>query len=214
MLVQASADTLLCSPFWTYDLSECMCWGADFQWNATRDYAQGKYPGFGLRHRTSPQSHALVEVPLLIGACYAMRRDSYDKLGGFSPHLRIWGSDEQDISARAWLAGMRVACVTHAKVGHFSRAAFPYPVQFEHLEFNQIVLIRSLFEKPTIEELEPFFQPLPAQVEAWLAATDLTQWRKAIQRRRKITDAEFFERFVPELAKPAAKRRSGKARSS
>ena len=151
---------------------------------------------------------------MVIGACYAMHRDAYHRLGGFSPHFRVWGIDEQDNSARAWMAGMRVACATHAKVGHFSRAAFPYPVQFEHLEFNQAVMMRCLFDRATLDALEPIFQPRPAQVEEWLSATDLTAWRKAVQRRRKIADAQFFTRFVPELARPAVKRRAGKARSA
>src|SRR5450432_3968511 len=46
LLVHATPTTLVCSPFWTYDLKDCMCWGADFAWNATRNYHAGKYPGF------------------------------------------------------------------------------------------------------------------------------------------------------------------------
>jgi GT2 family glycosyltransferase len=215
LLVQARPDALVCSPFWSYDLRDCMCWGADFTWCGVRDHAAGKYPGFGYRHRVERPGAAQVEVPVVIGACYAMHRDAYRKLGGFSPHFRVWGVDEQDISARAWMAGMRVVCAVHAQVGHFSRASFPYPVQYEHLEFNQAVMARSLFDRATLERLEPYFHPLPPLVETWLAATDLTAWRKGVQRRRAMTDAEFFQRFVPELAETApVKRRGGKARSA
>jgi glycosyltransferase involved in cell wall biosynthesis len=215
LLVQAHADTLVSSPFSTYDRKDCMCWGADFVWNGVRDYGACKSPGFGLRHRVERPEAAAVEVPMVIGACYAMRRDAYEKLGGFCPHFKVWGIDEQDLLARAWMAGMRVVCATHAQVGHFSRSAFPYAVQYEHLEFNQLVMIRSLFERETVERLEAAFHPLPPLVESWLQSTDLASWRKAIQRRRKMTDAEFFGRFVPELARPAkTKRRAGKARSA
>jgi glycosyltransferase involved in cell wall biosynthesis len=218
MLVQTHKGTVVCSPFWTYDLRECMCWGADFVWNPTRDYPAGKYPGFALRHRVQKPQEAVVEVPALIGACYAMHRETYHALGGFSPHFRVWGIDEQDLSTRAWMAGMRVVCATHAQVGHFTRPMFPYPVHYEHLEFNQAVMLRTVFETATIERLAHNFQPLPPIVESWLAVVDLTAWRKIVQRKRKMTDAEFFSRFVPELARtvPAAKgrakRRGGKAR--
>jgi hypothetical protein len=213
LIVQAHADTLVCSPFWTYDLKDCMCWGADFSWNAERDHGAGKSPGFGVRHRVEPPNAAAVEVPMIIGACYAMHHEAYKKLGGFCPHFKIWGIDEQDMSARAWMAGLRVICATHSHVGHFSRSAFPYPVQYEHLEFNQLVMIRSLFDRATIERLEKSFQPLLPMVETWSASVDLTPWRKAVQRRRKISDQEFLRRFVPELAPPApVKRRAGKGR--
>jgi GT2 family glycosyltransferase len=228
MLVHSDPGSVVCSPFWTYDLATCMCWGADFVWNPSRDYRDGKYPGFGLRHRVAKPATAVVEVPVMIGACYAMHRKTYDSLGGFCPHFRVWGIDEQDLSARAWMAGMRVACATHAQVGHFVRQSFPYPVQFEHLEFNQAVMFRSLFEPATIKRMSHHFEPLPPLVESWLQATDLSDWRKSVQRRRKMTDAEFFDRFVPDLvekahpnaqaaatgAKAPAKRRAGRVRSA
>lgn len=220
LLVQCHADSLVCSPFWTYDLKDCMCWGADFGWNAVRDYTAGKSPGLTLRHRVEPPTAAVSEVPAVIGACYAMRRDAYERLGGLCPHFKIWGVDEQDISARAWMSGLRVVCATHAQVGHYSRNQFPYPIQFEHLEFNQLVMIRSLFQRDTVARLEAEFHPIPRVTEDWLAATDLTAWRRSIQRRRTITDADFFARFLPALAAPEPslkgkpKRRAGKGRSA
>jgi GT2 family glycosyltransferase len=225
MLVQTNPGSVVCSPFWSYDLKTCMCWGADFVWVPTRNYHEGNYPGFAVRHRTEKPETAAAEVPMVIGACYAMDRETYDALGGFCPHFRVWGIDEQDLSARAWMAGMRVLCATHAQVGHYVRQSFPYPVQFEHLEFNQAVMFRSVFETATMKRLEHHFELLPAVVESWLAATDLTEWRKSVQRRRKMSDAEFFARFVPELAeklptktpragaKTRAKRRAEKGRS-
>jgi glycosyltransferase involved in cell wall biosynthesis len=220
LLVQCHDDTLVCSPFWTYDLKDCMCWGADFVWNAVRDYTAGNSPGLTLRHRVERPNTAASEVPAVIGACYAMSREAFATLGGLCPHFKIWGVDEQDISARAWMSGLRVVCATHAQVGHYSRNQFPYPIQFEHLEFNQLVLIRSLFQRDTIARLEAAFQPFPAATENWLTATDLSAWRRSIQRRRKMTDVKFFERFLPELAVSATnpnakpKHRAGKGRSA
>jgi GT2 family glycosyltransferase len=200
MLVQLRPCSLLCSPFWSYDLRECHCWGADFVWSGSRDYWAQKYPGFGLIHRTAPPDRLLVEVPMIIGACYMIERDSYGRLGGFSPHFRIWGIDEQDISARAWMAGFRVCCATASRVGHLTRAAFPYPVQYEHLEFNQAVMLHSVFEPATIRRLAPCYEPLPTMVQDWLAATNLSSWRESIQRTRMISDDAFFRRFAPQLA--------------
>jgi glycosyltransferase involved in cell wall biosynthesis len=215
LLVQAHTDRLVSSPFWSYDLKDCLCWGADFTWNAERNLASGRSPGFGVHHRVDPPHAAAVEVPMVIGACYAMHREAYSKLGGFCPHFKVWGIDEQDMSARAWMAGLTVVCATHAQVGHFSRKAFPYPVNFEHLEFNQLVMIRSLFDSHTAKQLEEPFQPMLPAVNTWLADLDLIPWRKSVQRRRKLSDREFFDRFVPSLQKAVpVKSRAGKARSA
>jgi hypothetical protein len=136
---------------------------------------------------------------MVIGACYMMHRDAYRGIGGFCPHFRVWGADEQDISARAWMAGLGVRCITQARVGHLSRTSFPYPVRFDHLEFNQLVMLRSLFEPATVRRLETFFEPLPNDVRTWLNRTDLRQWRETVQAARRIADCEFFERFAPQL---------------
>ena len=134
---------------------------------------------------------------MIVGACYMMLRRSYDTLNGFCPFFRVWGVDEQDLSARAWLAGLGVKCITAARVGHLCRPAFPYPVEREHLEFNEIVMLRSVFEAPTVRTLERSFEPVPPQVETWLRETDLRDWRAAVQSTRRATDLEFFRRVMP-----------------
>lgn len=204
MLVHLDGESLLCSPFWSYDLHDCLCWGADFVWNPNRDYLNQKHPGFGLRHRTTAPAGLIVDVPMVIGACYMVRRDGYERLGGFCPHFRIWGIDEQDMSARAWIAGLRVRCATQARAGHLCRSQFPYTVEFDHLEFNQVVMIRSLFEPATCERIEEYFKPVPPRVAEWLAETDLHAWRQTVQRSRRLPDALFFSRFVQELLPCAA----------
>jgi len=126
-----------------------------------------------------------------------MLRESYDRIRGFSPFFRTWGKLEQDLSLRAWICGLGVKCVTDARVGHFSRAKFPYTVRWEDIEFNQVAVARTVFEEPVAEAVEQLLQPLPSDVQTWLAKTDFRQWRRAIQSKRCISDAAFFRRFVP-----------------
>lgn len=193
MLPHAASGALLCSAFWDYELTLCHCWGANYLWCGERDYFQQRYPGFGLRHRVSPPDSEVVDVPMIIGACYMLSRASHKRLCGFSPLFRIWGIDEQDLCLRACLMGIPVRCVTTARVGHLSRNAFPYPVGFEHLEFNQLVMIRSVFEASTIERLERFFAPLPQTVTEWLEETDVQGWRAEVQAGRVLSDRELLD---------------------
>lgn len=200
MLAHVESGSLLCSAFWDYEQRTCHCYGADFLWCGERDYHAQRSPGFGLRHRTAFPGAGVVEVPMAIGACYMMLRSHYDALGGCSPVFRTWGIDEQDLSARAWLAGFGVKCVTDARVGHLWRPSFPYPVYFEQLEFNQLVFLRSVFHASTVQRLESYFEPIPELVRQWLDEVDVPAWRAVVQLARRIDDRAFFEAFVPELA--------------
>jgi hypothetical protein len=102
--------------------------------------------------------------------------------------------DEQDLSARAWLGGAGVRCVTAARVGHLTRSKFPYPVSFDEIEFNQLATIRTVFEPETVATLTRYFEPVPERVQLWLqeAAADIDAWREEVLRTRRISDDEFF----------------------
>ena len=193
MLAHVDSRALLCSAFWDYELKVCHCWGADYAWNGHRNYSEQRYPGFGLSHRVDRPSAEIVDVPMVIGACYMLSRESYQRLGGFSPLFRTWGVDEQDLCFRARLMGVPVRCVTNARVGHLTRKTFPYPVCFEDLEFNQLVMIRSVFEEQTAARLERCFVPLPSAVEHWLGQMNTRAWRAEIQARRIRSDREIFD---------------------
>ena len=199
MMEHVESGALLCSAFWNYDRTACHCYGADFEWCGERDHHRGRSPGFQIRHRVEFPGPGAVEVPMIIGACYMLTRRTYDALGGFSPLFRVWGADEQDLSARAWMAGVGVRCVADACVGHLWRPAFPYQVHFDHLEFNQLALIRSVFDAQTVSLLERAFMPLSGRVGRWLDDIDLTGWRSVVQACRTADDAQFLERFLPEL---------------
>ena len=126
-----------------------------------------------------------------------MLRASYEEIGGFSPVLRVWGSADMDLSVRSWMAGKGVKCVTGANVGHLVKSKFQYPVRWEHVEFNKVAMIRTVFHELTASKLEQMMRPLPEKVQTWLTRVDFSPWRSVVQSHRKISDPEFFRRFVP-----------------
>jgi glycosyltransferase involved in cell wall biosynthesis len=204
MLAHVDCGSLLCAAFWNYELTRALCWGADFVWHTERNYAQNRSPGFALRHRTQPPGEGAVEVPVDIGACCMMLRTSHEKMGGFSPFFRVWGTNEQDLSARAWLTGLGVKCVTNARVGQITRAKFPYPVSWEDIEFDRFAMVRTVFEEKTAAALEEAMRPAPQKVQEWLDETDFSAWRSLVQSNRQMSDSEFFRRFVPDAPWSAA----------
>jgi len=198
MLEHVESGALLCAAWWDYDLTRPLCWGADFRWCGERNHKAGRSPGFAFRHRTKYPGDGAVEVPMLIGACYMMLREGYDRLGGFSPFFRTWGRVEQDLSLRAWIVGLGLKCVPGAHVGHFTRPKHPYPVRWADVEFNQAATARTVFEEPVARAVEQLLQPLPSEVQTLLDRTDFRGWRRWVQSQRRIRDAELFRRFVPD----------------
>jgi glycosyltransferase involved in cell wall biosynthesis len=197
MLEHVESRAVLCAAWGDYEHPRPLCWGADFLWCGVRNYQAGLLPGFTFRHRSIYPGDGAVEVPMLIGACYMMLRESYDRLGGFSPFFRTWGMLEQDLSLRAWIVGLGVKCVSSAHVGHFTRSKFPYAVRWADVEFNQIATVRTVFEEPVARAVEGLLQPLPSDIQAWLAQAEFARWRQSVQSQRRIRDAELFRRFVP-----------------
>jgi hypothetical protein len=65
------------------------------------------------------------------------------------------------------------------------------------VEFNQLAMVRTVFEDNNTQGLEELLKPVPQQTRQWLDETDFSVWRSFVQSTRKITDAEFFSRFLP-----------------
>ena len=199
MLCELQAGRLLCAPWRDYDRRRVHAWGSDFEWCEARAYERGLRPGFDFSHRAAPPRGASGRVPMVVGACYMMRRTDYVRLGGFCPLFCTYSGDEIDLSARAWMSGGEVRCVTDACVGHLDRRTFPYPVSFADVEFNQLVLIGSLFEDTTAALLAGYFDPVPDDVAGRLCEADVAGWRAEVQARRTMSDAEFFRRIAPQV---------------
>ena len=199
MLEHVASGALLCAAYWDYERTVSACYGADLEWCGERDYARGRFPGFHGVPRTEDPGAGATDVPMLLGACYMMLRTSYELLGGYSPLFRVWGAEEQDLSIRAWASGLAVRCVADARVGHLTRRAFPYPVSYDEVEFNQLAMIQSIFDWRTIRAVEEHFMPLSPAVRAWLESADVASWRRTIQRAKCRDDRELFAHLIPTM---------------
>ncbi|MHC4460516.1 MAG: glycosyltransferase [Planctomycetota bacterium] len=199
MLSYVESKAMLCPTVFNHDYSSRPAYGAKLSWSSERDYYKRKCPGFKRHYLLNFPGHAAVDVPMLNPACYVMLKESYWKTGGFSPFLRVWGATEQDISLRAWITGFGVKCVTDVKIGHLFRPKHPYPVLWDYLEYNQLIIIRTVFEEHTVQVLEEFLKPIPEQVQKWTQKVNLYGWRTAVQSNRRLSDVEFFRRFIPEV---------------
>jgi glycosyltransferase involved in cell wall biosynthesis len=185
MLAVLDDRTLLCPAALSYDLATPYYCGAQIVW---RDDSQ---PGLGYEPRPGRPDDALVEVPMVLGACYMAERNVLEHLGGLNPLLRVWGLLEQDLSLRAWACGLRVASAPRAGVGHHYRETALNPVGEENHAFNRRLVVGSIFEDD-IAALLLEHLPMPARVRAWLDDGAVHEWRRDVQGRRRVGDRELL----------------------
>ncbi len=144
------------------------------------------------------------EVASATGAAVAVRRDLWQRLGGFWEEMFAYCEDAE-LSLRCWQRGMRVVYVPGAVVRHryeFSRN----PLKMYLLERNRLLLLLTLYERRTLLVLAPAVLGLELAVllvalrQGW-AGQKLRGWwwllrhRSVVRRRRSEVQAA---RTVPD----------------
>ena len=204
-LPHVASRALLCSPWYDYRHTKVYCWGCDFTWNPV---AVREAVGFGYRGRIDRPDGEAPEIPMVIGACYVILREEFERIGGYTPVFSGYGCTEQELSARAWLMGYGVRCITGAQVGHLDReldvrdgrlGSVPYQIRSTHFLHNQYAMLQSLFEEETVALLSQYYEPLNDETAHSLDGLDIGSWRQQVQAERRQTDAAYFRRFVPDV---------------
>jgi GT2 family glycosyltransferase len=91
---------------------------------------------FGERPQPSPGPGAVVEVGQPSGACFLVRRETWEEVGGFDEGFFLWYEDV-DLAKRLHDAGYRNLIAGSAQVGHVGAEAF---VQVDRQEQQAIRL--------------------------------------------------------------------------
>ena len=157
-------------------------------------------------------------VAFASGACLAVPRGEWERLGGFPPEFFMYCEDVE-LSLRLWLWGGRVGIEPAARVDH-DYAFAKGERKWRLLERNRWATIVRTYPGPLLALLAP---ALVATELALLAIAPASGWgaakraatgdtlralprllreRRAIQARRAVGAAEFARLLTPELASP------------
>jgi len=136
-------------------------------------------------------------VPILPGCCLAMRRDTFDKTGGFDGGMLCSGGVDNELGLRFWLLGYEMVVDPGTEVQHLFRRRFPYPVTWETVLHNRLRLaLTHLGARRTAKVVRELrgYRAFPA---ALVLAIDggVASRRAQLLARRKYDDDWFFERF-------------------
>jgi len=94
------------------------------------------HPGYGFTWRSPSLTTAWISrpttgprlAPMLCGCFLAIRRDVFDRLGGFDSGLTLWGMEDAELSLCVWRLGLECRVVPASQVQHLFRKVFPYAV--------------------------------------------------------------------------------------
>lgn len=165
--------------------------------------------GFGLRWASPAMDVSWLDqrgsrpyaVPLLPGAFLAVRRATFEAVGGFDPGLRVWGSEDAELSLRLWLLGYEQRLVPQVEVAHLFRERHPYQVDWS-VVLQNLLRVALVHFKPgraarVIEALKGNRSFAPAM--ARLVHDDLAARRADLERARVRDDDWFFDSFGMDL---------------
>jgi glycosyltransferase involved in cell wall biosynthesis len=96
-------------------------------------------------------NEALVEIPCVLGAAYAMRKDYWERLHGLRG-LVNYGLDESLISLKVWCEGGKCLLLKDWLVGHLYRKSAPYAISGRDMTYNEIFILRLFFTGVNREE--------------------------------------------------------------
>jgi N-acetylglucosaminyl-diphospho-decaprenol L-rhamnosyltransferase len=158
------------------------------------------------------------EPGFVSGACLAIPRAEFERLGRFAPEFFLYHEDV-DLSLRARLAGATLGVVADARVDHdyeFDKG----PDKWRYLERNRWATLIRVYPPSLLALLAPaliatelalipasiaggwFGQKLRAWGDTVGALPRLLRERRAVQATRTVTTAEFARALTPELDSP------------
>jgi glycosyltransferase involved in cell wall biosynthesis len=146
-----------------------------------------------------PQGSRPYPVPLLPGACFAIRRDTFALAGGFDDGMIRWATEDTELSLRLWLLGYQLYLVPEIEVIHVFRQERPFTVEWSWVLHNRL---RMAFVHFNIARISRVVEAL-RQHDDFAPGLALAVESDAFIRRRELAsrrvhDAEwFFEKFGP-----------------
>lgn len=158
------------------------------------------------------------EVPFLSGACLAIPRDTWIRIGGFDPAYFLYHEDVE-VSLRLRLEGGRIGLEPSAVVDHDYEFS-ANPAKYRHLERNRWATVLRTYPGPLLAAVMPAMiatelalvavassggwgrLKVEAWGDAWRGLRRTLRERRAIQARRRVTPGEFAKFLTADLDSP------------
>ena len=136
-------------------------------------------------------------VPLQCGACQAVRKADFQRLGCYDTGMTRWGSEDEELCLRYWLMGYDVLVQPQAVVYHLFRESHPYEVLVQKIIYNRMRLAMLHLSDDRMSRVLNYYSNIPGfnELMAWLQQSDVLSRRHELQALRCRDDDWFCTRF-------------------
>lgn len=136
-------------------------------------------------------------VPILGGCFLGIRREAFERAGGFDGGLEGCGGEDAELSLRLWLLGYRQLLIPDLVVGHRFRRTRPYDMQATAITHNFLRIGTVHFGTARLGRLVRCLSGSPAFPAAYasLVLGDTAARRVRLRAMRVHDDDWYFERF-------------------
>ena len=136
-------------------------------------------------------------VPMLVGCFMAVRRDVFEKVGGFDGGMIVYGHEDAELSMRLWLQGYECLLVPEVNVVHLFRTTHPYSVDWIATLHNLMRVAIMHFGPERSRRVFACLMSQDALPSAFAKLLDGDAWelRRRNQSLRKRDDDWYFRTF-------------------
>jgi len=168
-------------------------------------WGNGTAKGYGFRWRNayldiewlSQKMADAYPVPMVGSGCMAVKKDSFDEIGGFDSGMVNYGCEDAEICIRTWLLGYKIFIVPQIEVSHYFRAKHPYEVRWCDVIHNALRTAISHFDEDRLDKVLNALKTQPEYEEAYSLVNggDIWEKRKILFGQRKYDENWFFRKF-------------------
>lgn len=150
-------------------------------------------------------------VPLLGGGFIAMRRCTFEAIGGFDSGMMVWGAEDSELCIRLWTFGYECWVIPSVEVVHRFRPTYPYQVSWEPVLHNKLRLATVHFGPERLRRVVECLKQNSAfpAASARLTSSDVENRSWMIRSLRRYDDEWFFSKFKNELKSELCEGNSG-----
>lgn len=136
-------------------------------------------------------------VPLLTGACQAVRKADLKKLGCYDRGMTRWGSEDEELCLRYWLMGYEVLVQPQTVIYHLFKESHPYEVHIQEVIYNRLRLAMLHFSSERVNRVLDFYKNVTGfgEIIGWLQRSGVMSRRHQLHELRCRDDNWFCSRF-------------------
>lgn len=132
-------------------------------------------------------------IPFVCSCFMAIKANVFHDIGGFDGHFKIYGSEDAELSLKAWLFGYKAVLHPDIVVSHLFKEAYTYKFDWSHMNHNILWMACSHYNADRLSKVLKKVSSDPEMkdvVEEVLSSGVWNQRTKYINRR--VHDDDWF----------------------